>query len=115
MVRRRATFDPLEPTGAPRWYVVRSMHGTLIESQEIPRDSDLKRIFVGAMLEWMDAGRSLGEFSSISATFICNRQADRRMVSIVPTGPHDIPMSGAAHLARCPTWIHPYYWKPASV
>jgi hypothetical protein len=102
MVRRRTTFDPFEPTGAPRWYVVRSMHGTLIESREIPREADLKRVFVCAMLEWMDAGWSLGEFSSVSATFFCNRQTDRHMVSIVPTDPREVPMTGAAHLASCP-------------
>jgi hypothetical protein len=48
------------------------------------------------MIEWMDAGWSLGEFSSVSATFFCDRQSERRMVSIVPTDPHDIPMLGTA-------------------
>lgn len=100
MVRKRATFDPLETTGLPRWYVVRSMHGSLIEAREIPRESDLRRIFIAAMLEWMDAGWRLGEFSSVSATFFCDRHSDRRMVSIVPTDPHD---SGAAAFASCPT------------
>lgn len=79
------------------------MHGALIESREIPREADLKRVFVGAMLEWMDAGWNLGEFSSVSGTFFCIRQAERRMVSIVPSDPRDVPMSGAAHLASCPT------------
>jgi hypothetical protein len=97
MVRKRATFDPLETTGLPRWYVVRSMHGSLIESREIARLTDLRRVFVAAMLEWMDAGWRLGEFSSVSATFFCDRQNDRRMVSIVPTDPHD---SGAPRFAR---------------
>jgi len=100
MVRKRATFDPLEMTGLPRWYVVRSMHGSLIESRELPRESDLRRVFVAAMLEWMDAGWRLGEFSSVSATFFCDRQNDRRMVSIVQKDPHD---SGTAPFASCPT------------
>ena len=100
MVRKRATFDPLETTGSPRWYVVRSMHGALIESREIPRESDLRRVFVAAMLEWMDAGWRLGEFSSVSATFFCDRQSDRRMVSIVPTDPHD---SSAGPFVGCRT------------
>jgi hypothetical protein len=100
MVRKRASFDPLETTGLPRWYVVRSMHGSLIESREIPRESDLRRVFIAAMLEWMDAGWRLGEFSSVSATFFCDRQNDRRMVSIVPTDPQD---AGTAPFARCPT------------
>ena len=100
MVRKRATFDPLETTGLPRWYVVRSMHGSLIESREIPRESDLRRVFISAMLEWMDAGWRLGEFSSVSATFFCDRHNDRRMVSIVPTDPHE---TGMAPFESCPT------------
>jgi hypothetical protein len=103
MVRKRTTFDPLEPTSARRWYVVRSMHGTVIESRELPRESDLKRVFVTSMIEWMDAGWHLGEFSSVSAVFFCTRQADRRMVGIYPTDPYDVPVCGAAHLATCPT------------
>ncbi len=103
MTRRRTAHDPLEPTGAPRWYVVRSMHGTVIESRELPSGADLKRAFVAAMLQWIDAGWNLGEFSSASASFFCDRSPERRMVSIDPTDPHDVPMYGGAHLSGCPT------------
>ncbi len=103
MARRRTAHDPLEPTGAPRWYVVRSMHGTVIESRELPTGADLKRAFVAAMLQWIDAGRNLGEISSASASFFCDRNPERRMVSIDPTDPHDVPMHGGAHLGGCPT------------
>lgn len=103
MARRRTAHDPLEPTVAPRWYVVRSMHGTVIESRELPCGADLKRAFVAAMLQWIDAGWNLGEFSSASATFFCDRNPERRIVSIDPTDPHDVPMYGGAHLSGCPT------------
>jgi hypothetical protein len=103
MTRRRTAHDPLEPTGAPRWYVVRSMHGTVIESRELPSGADLKRAFVAAMLQWIDAGWNLGEFSSASASFFCDRSPERRMVSIDPTDPRDVPMHGGAHLGGCPT------------
>ncbi len=104
MIRRRTVHDPLEPAAAPRWYVVRSMHGTVLESRELPARSDLKRAFLAAMLMWIDAGWKVGEFSSTSASFFCDRMAERRMVSIDPTDPYDVPMYGGAHLGGgCPT------------
>jgi hypothetical protein len=104
MVRRRAAFNPLEQTTAQHWYVVRSMHGTIIESRELSAGSDLKRVFVTSILEWMTAGWSIGEFSSATATFFCTRARDRRMVSIDPIDPHNTPVYGASHLAKgCPT------------
>jgi hypothetical protein len=103
MVRRRTAFNPLEATAGPRWYVVRSMHGTVIESRLLPAGADLKREFVASMLAWMDAGWQAGEFSSASATFFCDRGPDRRMVSIDSIDPHVMPMCGGAHLAGCPT------------
>jgi hypothetical protein len=56
-------------------------------------------VFLTAMLAWMDGGWSISEFSSSSATFFCTRGTDRRMVSIDPTDPHDVPMYGGAHLS----------------
>lgn len=101
MSRRRQIHDPLEPSQAPRWYVVRGMHGQVIESCELPGGTDLKRAFVAAMLAWMDRGWSLGEFSSSSAAFFCHRHPERRMVSIDPTDPNEVPMYGGSHLGGC--------------
>jgi hypothetical protein len=84
---RRTVFDPLEPTKTPRWYEVRNMHGALLESRLLPPDSDLKRAFVVAMLEWIDAGWQLGEFSSRIGTFFCTRGVERRMIGITPSDP----------------------------
>lgn len=103
MSRRRTLSDPLATSTDPRWYVVRSMQGIVLESRPLPRGVDLKRAFVLAMLEWIDAGWALGEFSSASATFFCHRPAERRMVSIDPTDPHDVPLYGGAHLGACPS------------
>jgi hypothetical protein len=47
---RRSAFDLLEPSKEPRWYVVRSMRGALLEARELPPGADLKRVFVAAML-----------------------------------------------------------------
>lgn len=70
---RRTVFDPLEPTKEPRWYTVRNMHGSLLEARTLPPGSDLKRALVASMLEWIDAGWKLGEFSSTGGTFFCTR------------------------------------------
>jgi hypothetical protein len=102
MVRRRPLHDPLEPTQEPRWYVVRSMHGTVIEARQLPGGTNLKRAFLSAMIEWIDDGWTVKEFSSSAAAFFCDRSPERRMISIDPTDPHDVPMYGGAHLAGCP-------------
>jgi hypothetical protein len=105
MVPQRTAYDPLEFTTAPRWYVVRTMHGAVVESRELPEGADLKRLFVASILEWMDAGWQLGEFASRSGTFFCNRHAERRMVSISPTDPHNErgSMYGPSYPGGCPT------------
>ena len=88
---RRSVFDPLGPSKEPRWYVVRSMQGALLEARELPPGADLKRVFVAAMLEWIDAGWQLGEFSSVGGTFFCTKGADGRQVDVTPTNPGSLP------------------------
>jgi hypothetical protein len=80
MVRRRAVFNPLEPSPAPRWYVVRSMHGAVIESRPVVAGANLTHVFITAMLAWME-------------------ELERRMVSIDPTDPYEPHMYGASHLS----------------
>jgi hypothetical protein len=84
---RRNVYDPLEPTKEPRWYAVRNMYGAVLEARQLPAGADLKRAFVSAMLEWIDAGWQLGEFSSRTGTFFCTKGVERRMVGITPTDP----------------------------
>jgi hypothetical protein len=99
MVRRRAAFHPLDPSPAPRWYVVRSMHGAIVESRPLVAGANLTHVFITAMLAWMEGGWTISEFSSTSATFFCTRDPERRMVSIDPSDPHEVPMYGASHLS----------------
>jgi hypothetical protein len=99
---RRNVFDPLEPTCEPRWYTVRNMHGALLEARQLPAGSDLKRALVAAMLDHIDAGWQLGEFSSTGGVFFCTRGTERRMVSITPTAPGTPQTYGAAHLTESP-------------
>ena len=91
MIRRRAAFDPLEPSREPRWLVVRSVTGATLEARSIQAETDLKRLYVATMLEWIDAGWQLGELSSRSGTFFCTRGAERRSVAIQPTDPNERP------------------------
>jgi hypothetical protein len=86
-VARRTVFDPLEPTSEPRWYAVRDRLGGLLEVRPLPPGTNLKRAFVAAMLEWLDGGWELGEFSSTGGTFFCTRGVERRMVCITPSDP----------------------------
>ncbi len=102
MVRRRAAFNPLEPSSAPRWYVVRSMHGAIMDSRPLIAGANLTHVFITAMLAWMEGGWTISEFSSTSATFFCTRNLERRMVSIDPTDPNEPPMYGASHLSGGP-------------
>jgi hypothetical protein len=99
MVRRRAAFHPLDPSPAPRWYVVRSMSGAIVESRPLVAGANLTHVFVTAMLAWMEGGWTISEFSSTSATFFCTRDPERRMVSIDPADPHELQMYGASHLS----------------
>ncbi|MDB6084209.1 MAG: hypothetical protein JWN43_2090 [Gammaproteobacteria bacterium] len=75
------------------------MHGTIMESRPLVAGANLTRVFITAMLAWMEGGWNISEFSSAAATFFCSRGADRRMVSIDPTDPSESPMYGGAHLA----------------
>jgi hypothetical protein len=77
------------------------MHGTVLESSRLPNGADLKRTFLTAMLRWLDDGWRVGEFSSASASFFCDRNPERRMVSIEPTDPHEMPMDGGTHRGGC--------------
>ena len=84
---RRSVFDPLGPSKEPRWYVVRNMHGALLEARPLPAGSDPKRAFVAAMLEWIDGGWRIGEFSSTGGVFYYVRGVEQRQVEITPTNP----------------------------
>ncbi len=41
----------------------------LLEARELPPGADLKRVFVEAILKWMDAGWNLKEFHSVTGNF----------------------------------------------
>ncbi len=84
-----------------RWYVVRNMHGALLRSTPLPAGVNLKRTFVAAMLEWLDAGWELGEFSSAGGTFFVTRGVERRMIGITPTDPGATQAHGIAPTPRC--------------
>ncbi|MGC2460346.1 MAG: hypothetical protein WA446_05105 [Steroidobacteraceae bacterium] len=47
------------------------MHGALLEVRRPAVGSDLKRALLAAMLDHIDAGWQLGEFSSTGGTFFC--------------------------------------------
>jgi len=100
---RRNVYDPLEPTREPRWYVVRGAQGEVLEVRPLPAGTDLKRVFVAAMLERIDAGWQLGEFSSRGGSVFFTRRTERCMVSVEAADPGKPVGYGAAHLVDSPT------------
>ena len=77
----------IEPTREPRWYEVRDMNHALFDARPLPAGCDLKRVFVAAMLECIDAGWTIAEFSSRSGCFFCTKGVERRQIGITPTNP----------------------------
>jgi hypothetical protein len=82
-------IEPLEPTPEPRWLITKNLRGSVVESYQLSAGTDLKRAFLKAMLDWIDAGWTLGEFNSRTGHFVCTRDVDRRtvIVSSEPPGP----------------------------
>jgi hypothetical protein len=98
MVRRRTLYDPFARTTERRWLVVRNEHGSIIESRELAPEIDLERLFVASILEWIDGGWIVGEFSSVGAALFCTRSADRRIVAIERLDLRGVARPGASHL-----------------
>ena len=100
---RRNVFDPPERTREARWYVARDGRSALLEVRALPAASEFKRIFAAAMLERIDAGWQLGEFSSRGGSVFFTRGAERCMVGIEAADPGQPVGCGAAHLVDSPT------------
>lgn len=88
-MRRRASYDPLQPCGQPRWLTVRTFSGGLLEAQRLEPGTDLVRTFLAAMVELIDTGWRLGEFSSGSGAVRHERGAEKRMMAIEAQDPED--------------------------
>jgi hypothetical protein len=84
MGRARLVYDPLEATAERRWYVVKNMHGALLEVRELAPGTDLKREFILTMLRCIDAGWSIAEFSSRTGVFFAQKGIERRQFEITP-------------------------------
>jgi hypothetical protein len=82
---------------------VRDARSSLLEARPLPAGTDLKRVFVAAMLERIDTGWHLGEFSSRGGSVFFTRGADRCMVGIEAADPGQPVGYGAAHLVDSPT------------
>jgi hypothetical protein len=79
------------------------MHGTVIACRQLAAGVDLKREFVAALVAWMNDGWQVGEFSSASGTFFCDRSQERRMISIEYADPKDASAFGSGYFGGCPT------------
>jgi hypothetical protein len=87
MVSRRASFDVLAISDAPRWLVVRNMHRAILEHRELAPGSDLRSAFVKALAVHVDEGWQLETFSSNLACAFCGRGSERRAITIEADDP----------------------------
>ena len=103
MVSRRDQYDTLKATKEMRWLEICDQYGRVLEGRPLPPGTNLKRVFIASMLEHVDAGWQLSEFSSRSGAFFCDRANERRQVFVVAAEPGKHPGYGAAHLVWSPT------------
>ena len=87
MVRRRTEYNTLEPTGKPRWLVVRTVHGRIVKSRLLPPGAHIQREFVASTLAHIDEGWTVGEFSSHTAYYAATKPTERIEVTITATDP----------------------------
>jgi hypothetical protein len=78
------------------------MHGTVIESRLLPAGADLKYEFVVSILAWMNGGWKVGEFSSVTGTFFCDRNFERRMICIEFIDPNAVQKFGSGYFGGSP-------------
>jgi hypothetical protein len=69
--------------------VTRTFTGALLEARRLEPGTDLVRIFLTSMLELIDCGWHLGEFSSSSASVHCHRGIETRMLAIIAQDPEE--------------------------
>ena len=73
--------------------MVKSTTGALIEVRPLPAETDLRRTFIAAMLEWTEAGWRIAEFHSRTGVFFAQKGVERRQVEITPADhgrPHGV-------------------------
>jgi hypothetical protein len=87
MARRRTEYNSLEPTGQPRWLVVRTVHGRIMNCRLLPPGAHIQREFVASILSHIDEGWVVGEFSSHAAYYAATKPNERIEVTITATDP----------------------------
>jgi hypothetical protein len=101
---RRNVFDPLEPTREPRWYTVRNMHGGLLEVRRLAAGCDLTKANICGRHARSHRHRLATRRIQLDGWHVLlpTRGVERRMVSITPTDPGQLPGYGASHLTESP-------------
>ena len=85
MAPRRSTFDPLQPTDRPCWFVAEDQWHHYEEVRPIPPGTDLRRDFLVTLLRYHDAGWQL-EDGHLGSWF-CRRGRQRLQLVILPEDP----------------------------
>lgn len=80
-------FNALERSTDPRWLTKRAFTGALLDAQRLEPGADVVRAFLAAMLELLDAGWVLGEFSSAGAVVRYSRGSEQRLLTVEHVDP----------------------------
>jgi hypothetical protein len=82
MRRLRADHDFLQSVNEPRWLVIRNRYSVVIEARELRPNADLRRIMAAERERFRDAGWISTELARNRGFFFCDREDERRCVSI---------------------------------
>lgn len=100
MTARRAPEVVLHTAPKPRWLTTRNFSGALLEYHRIEPGTNLVRTLLAAMLDLVDTGWELGEFSSLSASVWHERGRERRRLAIELRDP-ELSEEGRSWGVRC--------------
>jgi len=81
-MRRRTVPEPLKPTNAVTWLVVRDSLNHLVESIQLAPGTDLRATLVAARIQRIADGWSADDIGRNVSFFFCTREGERHMVSI---------------------------------
>jgi hypothetical protein len=60
----------------------RTLYGTVIESQDVPAGSDLRKVLIETLAKWSNAGWRIETFRDSSNLFFCSKDNQRICVDI---------------------------------
>lgn len=90
--RRSAPYDWISAErGQPHWIQVRDMTGCVFRSERLEVGTDLVGVLIRLLAEFSSDGWQVENFSRETPGFFCNKDGQRRHVTIYPSEPEARP------------------------